>query len=146
MELAEDGSIREIPDFPTVYLLSHRNTWERRLDGHILSDWSLCLYVGGECEINFREFDALAKLLEVIKTFLVLQRIYQRRIVAEKNTGVPARWPGPQRSHGLDGLLEAIGARGGINDDDLCICGSGRRYARCHKQPLVAYQSQKSAA
>jgi hypothetical protein len=49
--------------------------------------------------------------------------------------------------HGVVGrLLEAIEARGGINDGDLCICGSGRRYARCHKQPLVAYQSQKSAA
>lgn len=42
------------------------------------------------------------------------------------------RWPGPQRSHGTKGLVEAIVDRGGLLPDEPCVCGSGRTYQDCH--------------
>ena len=142
----EEGFVDDAPTCPSVYLISHRDVWVQRIDGHILSDWSLCLYVPGEADINFRDYNAMERLLEVIKAFLVLERIYQRRIQREKETGVKAKWPGPQRSHGYDGLAEAIRDRGGLRDTDLCICGSGKRFARCHKDRLLAHQAEESEA
>jgi hypothetical protein len=141
--LTAEGFVDNAPTVPWVYLLSHRNVWVRRLDGHILSDWSLCLFVPGEADINFRDQHSLKQLLEVIQTFLILQRIYQARIRRESETGVEAKWPGPQRSHGLDGLLEAIRDRGGLRDGELCICGSGLRFARCHKELLEQHEQSK---
>jgi hypothetical protein len=144
--VTKHGYVDDAPSYPSVYLMSHRNDWEGRLDGHILSDWSLCLYVLGEADINFRDHNSLERLLEVTHAFLLLERIYQRRIRQEKETGVKAVWPGPQRSHGLDGYIEAIDDRGGLRDDDLCICGSGLRFACCHKQRLEKWKQQKLAA
>jgi len=144
--LTEEGFVDHAPTYPSVYLKSHRDVWVQRIDGHILSDWSLCLYVPGEADINFRQVNSLERLLEVVKTFLVLERIYQRRIQREPETGIEAKWPGPERSHGLGGYVEAIRDRGGISDTDLCICGSGLRFARCHKQRLQAHEAKKSEA
>ena len=142
----DEGFVDDAPTYPSVFLLSHRDVWQQRINGHILPDWSLCLYVPGEADINFRDFNALERLLETIHAFMVLERIYQRRVQREKETGVEAKWPGPQRSHGYDGYIEAINDRGGIRDTDLCICGSGKRFARCHKERLQTYQSNKSVA
>jgi hypothetical protein len=144
--LTDEGFVDDAPTYPSVYLMSHRALWAQRIDGHILSDWSLCLYVPGEAGIEFRDPDSLLRLLEVTKAFLMLERIYQRRVLAERVTGVEAEWPGPQRSHGLPGYLEAVEDRGGILDTEPCICGSGKRYARCHKRPLLAYEALKSVA
>lgn len=144
--LTHEGFVNDAPTCPTVYLLSHHDVWVRRIDGHIFSDWSLCLFVQGELDFSFRDFNALERLLEVIKTFLILQRVYQRRVRRELETGVKAQWPGPQRSHGLDGYIEAIRDRGGIRDTDLCICGSGLRFARCHKSRIQQREAEKAVA
>ncbi len=144
--LTSEGFSDGAQTHPAVYLISHHDVWEQTIDGHILSDWSLCLYVKGEVDIDFRHFNSLERLLEVVKTFLILERIYQRRLARQRATGEKALWPGPQRSHGLDGYLEAIAERGRLGDDELCICGSGLPFSRCHKEPLREFRDQRQEA
>ena len=121
---------------PTVYLDSHRDVWKQSVDGHILRDWSLCLYVPGESSIDFMRLDSLERLIATTQTFLMLQRIYQRDL---KALGDAAVWPGPQRSHGPEGLWEAVRDRGGSSDDDGCVCGSAIPFASCHKTALESF-------
>lgn len=116
---------------PSIYLESHRDHWEKSGDAHIERDWKLCLFVPGECGIDFRKADSLSELFAILHTYLIKQRIFQRRLMRERITGEPARWPGEERSHGVAGVEEAIRAMGGIGRNDLCPCGSGRKYKRC---------------
>ena len=116
---------------PSVYLESHRDRWEKSDDAHIERDWKLCLFVPGESEIDFTSPNSLNDLFAVLHTYLVKQRIYQRRLARERLTGVPARWPGEERSHGIAGVKEAIQSMGRIGRNDACPCGSGEKYKRC---------------
>ncbi|MBX3357316.1 MAG: SEC-C domain-containing protein [Phycisphaeraceae bacterium] len=116
---------------PSVYLDSHRDRWRNTVDSHIESDWKLCPYVPGESEVNCLRPDALATILARVHVFLRLETIYQRDLVKELTTGIKARWPGPQRSHGDLGLLEAARERR-PSPNGPCICGSGKKYKKCH--------------
>ena len=117
---------------PSVYLESHRDRWRNSGDSHIESDWKLCLFVPGESGIEFEAASSLNDLFAVIHTFLFKQRIYQKRLAREQITGVAAKWPGEDRSHGERGIREAIKAMGGVGRNDPCPCGSGKKYKKCH--------------
>lgn len=117
---------------PSVYLESHRDQWKKGGDSHIESDWKLCLFVPGESGIDFTEHDSLKKLLGVVHTFLLKERIYQRRYAMAELRGGVVQWPGPDRSHGLQGIREAIRDMGGIGRNDPCPCGSGKKFKKCH--------------
>lgn len=117
---------------PAVYLESHRDRWKNVADSHIESDWKLCLFVPGESGIDFAEGDSLKKLIGVTHTFLLKERIYQRRLAKAQRTGEIAEWPGPDRSHGVEGIREAIRDMGRVGRNDPCPCGSGLKVKKCH--------------
>jgi hypothetical protein len=116
---------------PEVYLLSHHSKWRNEGDSHIEHDWKLCLYVPGESGIDFRKRDSLLELFCCLHTFLFKERIYQRDLVRSFLSGKPAVWPGEARSHGLQGLREAIRDRGKIGRNEYCPCGSGKKFKHC---------------
>jgi len=116
---------------PSIYLESHWGRREKCGDDHIEQDWRLCLFVPGESGIDFANANSLNDLFAVLHTYLVKQRIFQRRLVRQRLTGVLAHWPGEERSHGLAGVKEAIREMGMIGRNDPCPCGSGEKYKRC---------------
>jgi hypothetical protein len=117
---------------PSVYLESHRDRWEKGGDSHIEYDWRLCLFVPSESGIDFQEANSLSDLFAVVHTFLFKQRVYQRRLVRSRLDGRKAEWPGEDRSHGIQGIREAVNDAGGIGRNDPCPCGSGKKFKRCH--------------
>ena len=121
---------------PEVYLESHRDQWQRSRDSHIESSWRLCLFVPLESGINFAKPTSLRDLFGAIHTFLIRERIYQRDWWREDITGAAPVWPGPQRSHGVKGLKEAIDAHGMLGRNDPCVCGSGQKFKLCCKKLL----------
>ena len=116
---------------PRVYLDSHRDTWQNGGDTHIEQDWRLCLFVPGECPIDFDSDDSLPDLLALVRTFMAKQRIFQRRLNMERVLGTRARWPGEARRHGIAGIREAIEEVGRPGRNDRCMCGSGRKFKLC---------------
>ena len=119
---------------PSVYLESHRNHWKNTADSHIEKNWRLCLFVPSESGIDFFDSASLNYLFAIIQTFLFKQRIYQKRLDKSWLTGTLAKWPGEDRSHGEQGILEAIQAKGYPGRNDPCPCGSGKKYKQCHLQ------------
>lgn len=117
---------------PSIYLESHRDRWRKGGDSHIEGDWKLCLFVPGESQIDFADGDSILALLGVAHTFLLKQRIYQRRLMRAELEGGTAAWPGPDRSHGVKGIREAVRALGRVGRNEPCPCGSGLKYKRCH--------------
>ncbi len=117
---------------PNVFLLSHREIWKNGRDSHIESNWRLCLGVGLDSEIDFENVKSLEQLLNVVATFLVRETMYQHTLAAEDRTGVRATWPGPDRAHGVRGLVESIQEHGEPGRNDPCVCGSGKKYKDCH--------------
>ena len=122
---------------PSVYLDSHRGEWKNERDSHIESGWRLCLYVPLESGIRFGGDDALTRLFECVHTFLIRERIYQRDLRREQVTNVRAVWPGPDRSHGDPGLIEAMREHGTPGRNDPCVCGSGLKFKKCCKGRLT---------
>lgn len=121
---------------PNVYLESHRDCWVNYGDSHIEADWRLCLFVPSESGIDFSEGESLNHLFAVLNTFFIKQRIYQRRVLASQFTGVAAHWPGDDRSHGIEGIAEAIKEGKGIGRNSPCPCGSGKKYKKCHMRQI----------
>lgn len=117
---------------PAVFLLSHHEDWQWGYDSHIEGDWKLCLFVPLESGLDFERKDELIELFPHIHTFLFRERIYQADLRKQFEGGAHAVWPGPDRAHGIQGLLEAIAAEGGrIGRNEPCVCGSGQKYKRC---------------
>ena len=121
---------------PSVYLASHRDRWKNGGDSHIESDWKLCLFVPGESGIDFSQDGSLNDLFAVIHTFLFKQRVYQRRLLRAQLDGSIPEWPGEYRSHGIQGMREAIRDMGGVGRNDPCPCGSGLKFKKCHMPVL----------
>ena len=121
---------------PLVYLVSHHDLWRAGYDSHIEYTWRLCLYVPLESGLDFRREDELSRLFEHIQSFLFRERMYQRDLRVQLAGGPRAAWPGPDRSHGDEGLIEAIQALGGIPKNGPCICGSGKKYKSCCRSRL----------
>ena len=116
---------------PNVYLDSHHDVWQFGRDSHIEPTWRMCLFVPLESGIDFNDGDSLLQLFPLIHTFLIRERIYQRDWKREAATKIAPVWPGPDRSHGSDGLVEAILAHGGLGRNEPCVCGSGEKFKRC---------------
>jgi hypothetical protein len=121
---------------PNVFLESHHHEWVNERDSHIERSWRLCLFIPRESGIDFSTPDSLVHLLAKVHSFLLLERIYQKRIRVEASGGSKALWPGPQRSHGYDGMLEEIAEHGRPESDEVCICGSGDLFGQCHETAL----------
>lgn len=121
---------------PSMYLESHRDRWAKCGDAHIERDWKLCPFVPGESGIDFTSSDSLNDLFAVLCMYLLKQCIFQRRLADERLTGVRARWPGEERSHGIAGIREAVRERGKVGRNDPCPCGSGRKYKHCHMEKV----------
>ncbi len=79
-----------------------------------------------------QDANSLNDFFAVIHTFLFKQRVYQRRLVRSRLDGRKAEWPGEDRSHGIQGIREAVRDAGGIGRNDPCPCGSGKKFKRCH--------------
>jgi len=116
---------------PSVYLLSHQKQWKNGVNGHIEKDWKLCLFIPGESEINFRQNDSLKCMFVCLYTFLIKESFYQFALIRQELTGEPAVWPGPARSHGIEGIREMIREYGPVGRKDPCPCGSGKRFEKC---------------
>lgn len=102
-------------------------------EGHINDDRSFCWGIPGESEIDFTKGGGFQHFLTALKIFFSHQYIYQKRKLEQhQKGGPPARWPGNARSHGSAGIEEAIKARGHIDADAPCPCGSGSKYRTCH--------------
>ena len=125
---------------PNIYLMSHRDRWKNGGDSHIEFDWRFCLFVPSESGIDFGSGDSLNELFAVLTTYLLKQRIYQRRLIQAPITGVAASWPGDDRSHGLQGIFEAINESDGIGRNAPCPCGSGKKYKKCHMRQFQSWQ------
>lgn len=93
---------------PSVYIDSHRDCWSNLGDSHIEEDWKLCLFVPVESHIDVTAADSLEKLLMCVAVFLFKERIYQQSLIVQSITGQRAVWPGKARSHGIDGIIEAL--------------------------------------
>ena len=116
---------------PSVYLESHRDRWKNGGNSHIEHNWKLCLFVPAESGIDFADENSLRKLIGVVHTFLLKERIYQRRLSLAELQGGIAEWPGPDRSHGIEGIREAIRDMGGVGRNSPCPCGSGLKFKQC---------------
>lgn len=125
------GGFLERVRVPAVYLESHQDQWKNVRDSHIEADWKLCLFVPGESQVDFTRSDSLSDLFACLGTFLLRERLYQQSLVREALTGRPARWPGHQRSHGRQGIKEAVRDRGWVGRNEPCICGSGKKFRNC---------------
>lgn len=121
---------------PSVFLESHRDRWEKGGNSHIELDWKLCLFVPGESGIQFAAPTSLNDLFAVIRTYLIKERIYQRRLARSHFDGSIAKWPGEDRSHGIEGIREAVNESSGVRRNAPCPCGSGKRFKNCHLRKL----------
>lgn len=120
---------------PFVILESHRDQWVNGGDSHIEADWRLCLFVPSESGIVFAEPTSLNDLFAVVHTFLFKEHLYQRRLASSYysySDGSHPEWPGEDRSHGIEGIREAVRENGGIGRNDPCPCGSGKKFKKCH--------------
>lgn len=121
---------------PTVYLISHRDVWQNIADSHINFDWSLCLFVPAECEIDFTRDKSVEKLLAVVRIFLFKEMQYQAAFKEQAETGKRAAWLGPARAHYLPGQLEAARDNPSLWDR-RCPCSSGKSFRHCHLQHSI---------
>jgi len=121
---------------PAVYLESLRDKWKKGGDSHIEADWKLCLYVPSESGIDFDDPNSLNLLFAIIQTFMFKQRIYQKRLLRSELIWGKPEWPGEDRSHGVQGIREAVRDSDRIGKNGPCPCGSGKKYKYCHLRQL----------
>jgi len=125
---------------PKAYDDAKRFPWEN--DRHILPSGQFCLWLPPRSPWDANDPLRLQRFLDEVAVFL------ERQLVYEATGG--HEWPGQQYSHGvhgyeefmlsmLDGDAEALRRllpilRGDtiLGRNDLCSCGSGRKYKRCH--------------
>ncbi len=112
-------------------------------DRHFFTDGQCCLWLPPETIWNLRDADCLLLFLDQVAIFFHKQLICD---ASGRNV-----FPGSQRSHGDAGYIEYIQEMLRANDDilsllvpllinggeyigrnDLCLCGSGRKYKHCH--------------
>ena len=115
-------------------------------DRHFFADGQCCLWLPPESRWKSNKPDGLCRILEEVAVFFDQQLVYEAE-------GLDV-WPGGQRSHGEEGYLEYVQdvlggdqqlvaafvpilagpKKGYAQSNDLCPCGSKRKYKRCHKQ------------
>lgn len=125
---------------PEIFLLSHRDKWQRGRESHIETSWRLCLFVVGESLIHSADRQSLLKVFAALHTFLLRERIYQGKLVGKATKGLEPRWPGQDRAHDIAGLVEAVNARGMPGWNAPCPCGSGKKYKKCHGHQIERWR------
>ena len=83
-------------------------------------------------KIDFNAEDSLRNLFEAIGLFLFFEVQFQRDLASERLGGPKAKWPGPERPHGHDGMAMAIkGWKLSRDGNRGCPCGSGIKLKDC---------------
>jgi len=156
--LAECGIPTEISTrviFPRLYPLYEPTAFDaenrfralggkRRIDRHILESGQCCLWLPPRSPWDPRNPAALLSFLDELAVFFDRQLVYEV-------TGV---WPGAEYGHGENGYVEFIAEKLGepretlkrllpvitmdvcIGRNDLCPCGSNKKFKRCHLNPI----------
>lgn len=127
---------------PIAYDAGRRCVWGD-LDGHVLSNGKLCLWLPPRALWDEAEPTALLQFVDQVIVF------YDRYFTYE--AGGKKRWPGPASKHGLDGYVEYVAEELGTSADALvafaavlrggdpwegyrsCPCASGRDFRSCHE-------------
>jgi SEC-C motif-containing protein len=123
-------------------------------DRHLASsDGQCCLWLDPESRWNSRDPSALRLFLDELAVFFDRQLIYD----------LTGEWPGPSYSHGPDGYLEFIQEQLGndavltkalmpvitmetrIGPNEACICGSGKKFKKCHREVVERIQGKIGA-
>jgi hypothetical protein len=126
---------------PSIYLESYPANWvvgHEAPESHIEPNGKMCLYVPIESGLDFTKSQESEKLFEHLHIFLLSERFYQRDVLT---SGRKAKWPGPDRAHGMEGVIEALREKCiviGRNSD--CFCGSGRKLKRCHLEEYKRFK------
>lgn len=120
------------------------------VDRHLGSDGQCCLRLDPESPWNSRNPSALRCFLDELAVFFHRQLIYD----------LTSEWPGPSYSHGRDGYLEFIQEQLGsdaalteallavitmetrIGPNDICTCGSGKKFKKCHLEVVERIQGR----
>lgn len=131
-------------DEPTAYDATGR--FLPSLDRHILKDGQFCLWLPPCSPWDRDDPYRLLRFLDEVTVFLERQLIYEA-------TG-EREWPGRQYAHGaagyrefmlstLDGneqhlqsLFPVIIGTSRLSRNELCPCGSSRKYKRCHAEQV----------
>jgi hypothetical protein len=122
------------------------------VDRHIIKDGQFCLWLPPCSAWNKDDPNRLIRFLDEVTVFLERQMIFDV-------TGV---WPGDQYKHGADGYEEFMLARLNGNPshfaslfpvilgrmrpgrNELCPCGSQKKYKRCHADAIANIVAQIS--
>jgi len=121
---------------PLAFETGHRFVWDK--EHHILpATGYCCLWLPPLSRWNPEDPDALRPFLDELVVF------FDRQLVLEASG--KQRWPGPSWAHGVFGywdfVIEQLGsekaadnfiAGRAIGRNEVCPCGSERKYKRCH--------------
>lgn len=123
------------------------------VDRHLGSNGQCCLWLDPESRWNSRDPSALRLFLDELAVFFDRQLIYD----------LTGEWPGPSYSHGREGYLEFIREQLGsdaaltevliglitmkirIGPNDVCTCGSGKKFKKCHREVVEKIQGKIGA-
>lgn len=123
------------------------------VDRHLGSDGQCCLWLNPESPWDSRDPSALRLFLDELAIFFDRQLIYD----------LTDEWPGPSYSHGRDGYLEFIREQLGsdaaltealiavitmetrIGPNNMCTCGSGKKFKKCHREVVEKIQGKIGA-
>jgi hypothetical protein len=124
------------------------------VDRHLGSNGQCCLWLDPRSLWDSRDPLALRLFLDELAVFFDRQLIYD----------LTGEWPGSSYSHGRDGYLEFIREELGgdaaltealiavitmesrIGPNDLCSCGSGKKFKRCHRNVVEKIQGKIGAS
>lgn len=118
----------------------------------VILDWMGSVVFGWNPESRWdsRDPSALRLFLDELAVFFDRQLIYD----------LTSEWPGPSYSHGRDGYLEFIQEQLGsdadlmeallsvitmeirIGPNDICTCGSGKKFKKCHLEVVERIQGK----
>jgi len=117
-------------------------------DRHICSNGQFCLWLPPNSRWSTDDPQALLPFLDELSVFLDRQLIYDE-------TG---EWPGPHYDHGPHGyrqfiveqlhgdvdlflkLRPVIAGEVAVGRNEICLCGSGIKFKRCHAGAVAAIQ------
>lgn len=118
------------------------------LDRHVLPGGQFCLWLPQTAPNDFHLPDGLARHLDRVREFLLLQLIYEDRV----RRNIQPAWPGPAWDHGsaghtqwlqeqvaglnpkqLNSFLPYLRGRQRLPGGQRCPCGSGKRAVGCHR-------------
>jgi hypothetical protein len=118
------------------------------VDRHICPDGQCCLWLQPRTKWDSQDPSALGAFLDELTVFFHRQLIYD----------ITGSWPGPEYDHGTNGyvqfireqladdealaasLLPVITMQEAVGRNDLCPCGAGKKFKRCHLEVVGTIQ------